>query len=88
MSVRTRSEKVNGRIVPLNTILQSGYEVEIITSRKETPNADWEKFAVTHKAKSAVCHWIKEEERKHIEEVKELWTRKSRKQNFISMMTS
>ena len=75
----TIGAKVNGRIVPLNTILQSGDQVEIITSKKQTPNADWEKFAVTHKAKSAVRHWIKEEERKHIEEGKELWDKKIKK---------
>ena len=75
----TIGAKVNGRIVPLNTILQSGDQVEIITSKKQTPNADWEKFAVTHKAKSAVRHWIKEEERKHVEEGKELWDKKIKK---------
>ena len=75
----TIGAKVNRRIVPLNTILQSGDQVEIITSKKQTPNADWEKFAVTHKAKSAVRHWIKEEERKHIEEGKELWDKKIKK---------
>ncbi|MGA9405607.1 MAG: bifunctional (p)ppGpp synthetase/guanosine-3',5'-bis(diphosphate) 3'-pyrophosphohydrolase [Bacteroidota bacterium] len=75
----TIGAKVNGRIVPLNTILQSGDQVEIITSKKQTPNADWEQFAVTHKAKSAVRHWIKEEERKHIEEGKELWDKKIKK---------
>ena len=75
----TIGAKVNGRIVPLNTILQSGDQVEIITSKKQTPNAVWEKFAVTHKAKSAVRHWIKEEERKHIEEGKELWDKKIKK---------
>jgi RelA/SpoT family (p)ppGpp synthetase len=75
----TIGAKVNGRIVPLNTILQSGDQVEIITSKKQTPNADWEKFAVTHKAKSAIRHWIKEEERKHIEEGKELWEKKVKK---------
>ncbi|HTY11143.1 MAG TPA: bifunctional (p)ppGpp synthetase/guanosine-3',5'-bis(diphosphate) 3'-pyrophosphohydrolase [Bacteroidota bacterium] len=75
----TIGAKVNGRIVPLNTILQSGDQVEIITSKKQTPNADWEKFAVTHKAKSAVRHWIKEEERRHIEEGKDLWEKKIKK---------
>ncbi len=75
----TIGAKVNGRIVPLNTILQSGDQVEIITSKKQTPNADWEKFAVTHKAKSAVRHWIKEEERKHIEEGREIWDKKIKK---------
>ena len=75
----TIGAKVNGRIVPLNTILQSGDQVEIITSKKQTPNADWEKFVVTHKAKSAIRHWVKEEERKHVEAGKELWDKKVKK---------
>ena len=75
----TIGAKVNGRIVPLNTILQSGDQVEIITSKKQTPNVDWEKFAVTHKAKSAIRRWIKEEERRHIELGKELWEKRIKK---------
>ena len=75
----TIGAKVNGRIVPLNTILQSGDQVEIITSKKQTPNEDWEKFVVTHKAKSAIRHWVKEEERKHVEAGKELWDKKIKK---------
>ncbi|HTR81653.1 MAG TPA: bifunctional (p)ppGpp synthetase/guanosine-3',5'-bis(diphosphate) 3'-pyrophosphohydrolase [Bacteroidota bacterium] len=75
----TIGAKVNGRIIPLNTILQSGDQVEIITSKKQTPNADWEKYVVTHKAKSAIRRWIKEEERKHIEEGKELWEKRIKK---------
>ena len=45
--------KVNGRIVPLDTQLKSGDQVEILTSKNQTPNPDWEKFVVTHKAKVA-----------------------------------
>jgi GTP diphosphokinase / guanosine-3',5'-bis(diphosphate) 3'-diphosphatase len=71
--------KVNGRIVPLSTVLQSGDQIEIITSKNQTPNADWEQFAVTHKAKSHVRRWRKEEERKQIEQGKELWQKKLKK---------
>ncbi|MBI4535070.1 MAG: bifunctional (p)ppGpp synthetase/guanosine-3',5'-bis(diphosphate) 3'-pyrophosphohydrolase [Ignavibacteriae bacterium] len=71
--------KVNGRIVPLDTQLKSGDQVEIITSKNQTPNPDWEKFAVTHKAKSHIRRWIKEEQRKLIEEGRALWERKVKK---------
>lgn len=76
---QTIGAKVNGRIVPLNTILRSGDQVEIITSKKQTPNSDWEKFVVTHKAKSHIRRWIKEEMRKRVDEGKELWERKIKK---------
>jgi guanosine-3',5'-bis(diphosphate) 3'-pyrophosphohydrolase len=75
----TIGAKVNGRIVPLNTILRSGDQVEIITSKKQTPNRDWEQFAITHKAKAHIRRYLKDEERKIIEEGKELWEKKTKK---------
>ncbi len=68
--------KVNGRIVPLNTLLRSGDQVEIITSKNQSPNPDWEKFAVTHKAKTQIRRWIKEEQRRIAERGKESWEKK------------
>jgi RelA/SpoT family (p)ppGpp synthetase len=71
--------KVAGRIVPLDTRLRSGDQVEIITSKNQTPNPDWEKFVATHKAKSRIRKWIREEERKAVGEGKELWEKRARK---------
>jgi GTP diphosphokinase / guanosine-3',5'-bis(diphosphate) 3'-diphosphatase len=71
--------KVNGRIVPLSTVLQSGDQIEIITSKNQTPNVDWEQFVVTHKAKSHIRRWRKEEERKEIAQGKDLWQKKLKK---------
>jgi RelA/SpoT family (p)ppGpp synthetase len=71
--------KVNGRIVPLDTPLRSGDQVEILTSKNQTPNPDWEKFVVTHKAKSRIRRWVKEEERKSVDEGKDIWEKKIRK---------
>ncbi|MGH2568917.1 MAG: RelA/SpoT family protein, partial [Bacteroidota bacterium] len=68
--------KVNGRIVPLNTLLRSGDQIEIITSKNQTPNPDWEKFVVTHKAKTQIRKWIKEEQRRVAAQGKELWEKK------------
>ena len=75
----TIGAKVNGRIVPLNTILRSGDQVEIITSKKQRPNRDWDKFAITHKAKAHIRRYFKEEERKLIDLGKEMWEKKSKK---------
>jgi RelA/SpoT family (p)ppGpp synthetase len=68
--------KVNGRIVPLNTLLRSGDQVEIITSKNQAPNPGWEKFVVTHKAKSHIRRIIREASIKHADEGKELWEKK------------
>lgn len=71
--------KVNGRIVPLDSALKSGDQVEILTSKTQMPNPDWEKFAVTHKAKSHIRRWIREEQRKATDEGKDLWEKRVKK---------
>ena len=71
--------KVNGRIVPLDTPLKSGDQVEVLTSKNQTPNPDWEKFVVTHKAKSRIRRWVKEEQRKAVDEGKEIWEKRLKK---------
>lgn len=68
--------KVNGRIVPLNTLLRSGDQVEIISSKNQNPNPDWDKFVVTHKAKAHIRRWVREEMRKKADEGKEIWEKK------------
>ncbi len=46
--------KVNGHHVPLVSELHNGDEVEIITSKAQTPPPAWEAIAVTGKARSAI----------------------------------
>ncbi len=55
----TVGAKVNGRIVPLNTQLINGDQVEVSTSKKQTPSPNWERFVVTGKAKSRVRRFIR-----------------------------
>ena len=71
--------KVNGKMVPLSYKLKSGDQVEIITSQKQTPHADWMKFVVTHKARSRIRHWINEEHRKGVKLGREIWAKKARR---------
>lgn len=65
--------KVNGKIVPLDHQLNSGDQVEIITSKNQTPNRSWEKFVVTSKAKHEIRKWIRQEELKFAEEGKNIF---------------
>jgi GTP pyrophosphokinase len=46
--------KVNQRIVPLNTQLQNGDVIEIITSKTQKPSYGWLNFVVTTKARTHV----------------------------------
>lgn len=55
--------KVNGRTVPLKSILQNGDQVEIITVKHQTPSPSWEKFVVTGKARSEIRRFIRTQQR-------------------------
>ncbi|MEP0545509.1 MAG: bifunctional (p)ppGpp synthetase/guanosine-3',5'-bis(diphosphate) 3'-pyrophosphohydrolase [Rhodothermales bacterium] len=68
--------KANGRMVPLSYHLSSGDQVEILTSKKQTPNPDWMQFVVTHKARSRIRHWINEKRRKAVDHGRELLEKK------------
>jgi GTP pyrophosphokinase len=60
---RTRGAKVNGNIVPLNTKLQNGQRVEILTSKLGSPSRDWLNttlgFLQSPSARAKVRHWFK-----------------------------
>ncbi len=55
--------KVNGRIVPLRTELRNGDQVEIITSKAQTPSPTWESFVVTGKARACIRRFVRGQQR-------------------------
>ncbi|HLY57301.1 MAG TPA: RelA/SpoT AH/RIS domain-containing protein, partial [Stellaceae bacterium] len=55
--------KINGRIAPLRTVLSNGDQVEIITSKAQTPNPTWERFVVTGKARARIRRFIRLQQR-------------------------
>ncbi|MBS0518127.1 MAG: bifunctional (p)ppGpp synthetase/guanosine-3',5'-bis(diphosphate) 3'-pyrophosphohydrolase [Proteobacteria bacterium] len=55
--------KINGRMLPLRTQLSNGDQIEIITSKAQTPSPTWERFAVTGKAKAAIRRFIRVRQR-------------------------
>ncbi len=66
---RTVGARVNGRWVPIKTVLESGDVVEIITNASQTPSKDWLRFVATPKARARIRHWIKEEETRQAAEI-------------------
>ncbi|MBX3044568.1 MAG: bifunctional (p)ppGpp synthetase/guanosine-3',5'-bis(diphosphate) 3'-pyrophosphohydrolase [Candidatus Kapabacteria bacterium] len=72
------SAKVNGRLVAIDYKLQSGDQIEIITSKKQTPSEEWLKYVITARAKQSIAKFLKEIERQVIESGKKIWTDKSR----------
>ena len=71
--------KINGKIVPLDTPLHSGDQIEIITSKNQHPNKNWLKFVKTQKAKSAIRKWMNKEEEKIVKAGREIWGKKVKK---------
>ena len=55
--------KVNGRMVPLRSVLRNGDQVEIITSKAQTPSPEWERFVVTGKARARIRKYIRTQQR-------------------------
>lgn len=54
--------KVNGAMVPLRTMLNNGDQVEIVTSKAQTPNPTWERFVVTGKARARIRRFIRQQQ--------------------------
>src|SRR5690242_17373281 len=55
--------KINGRLVPLRTQLQNGDQVDIVTSKAQTPSPTWERFVVTGKARARIRRFIRTQQR-------------------------
>src|SRR5262249_32939948 len=56
--------RVNGKMVPLKTPLQSGDVVEILTSQATHPSRDWLAFVQTSHARHKIRHWLNAYERR------------------------
>src|SRR5579863_8738671 len=55
--------KINGRLLPLRTQLANGDQVEIVTSKAQTPSPDWESFVVTAKARARIRRFVRTQQR-------------------------
>jgi len=55
--------KVNGRVVPLRTVLRNGDQVEILRSKVPAPNPNWLNFVKSGRAKSCINRFIRQQQR-------------------------
>ncbi len=78
IGVKTRGTRVNGKLVPLNHVLNSGDQVEIITSANQKPTSQWLDFVTTSRAKNKIKNVLNENTKKIAEDGKEILTRKLR----------
>ena len=60
---------INGRQLPLSTILRNGDEVQILTARSQTPPTAWERLAVTGRARAAIRRAGRDARRKQYSEL-------------------
>jgi len=58
--------KINGRHMPLRTVLANGDVVEIIKNRSASPQLSWLGFVVTGKARAAIRRAVRQKERAEI----------------------
>lgn len=80
VGMKTRGAKVNGKLVPLNTVLNSGDQVEIITSESAKPNQNWLEYAHTARARAKIKSSLREEKKEIAEDGKEILRRKLKSQ--------
>ncbi len=78
IGIKTRGTKVNGKLVPLNYQLNSGDQVEIITSANQKPSSHWLEFVTTARARNKIKNVLNEDIKQISEEGKEILTRKLR----------
>ncbi|MCW2606788.1 MAG: (p)ppGpp synthetase SpoT/RelA [Frankiales bacterium] len=74
--------RVNGRLVPLESVLDNGDVIEIFTSKAETahPSQDWLQFVASPRARTKIRQWFAKERREDaVEAGKEALTRAMRK---------
>lgn len=82
VGMKTRGAKVNSKLVPLNTVLNSGDQVEIMTSESAKPNKNWLAYATTGKARSKIRSSLKEETKLVAADGKEVLRRKLKSQKI------
>ncbi|MBF2079269.1 MAG: bifunctional (p)ppGpp synthetase/guanosine-3',5'-bis(diphosphate) 3'-pyrophosphohydrolase [Synechococcales cyanobacterium T60_A2020_003] len=81
--------KVNGRIVTLDTELQNGDIVEILTQKNARPSMDWINFTVTAGARNRIRQWYKRSHRdENIARGRDMLEKELGKQGFEAMLKS
>lgn len=70
--------KVNGRLLAINAILESGDQIEVITSANQKPKRDWLSFVVTSRARTRIKNALKSDKKLLAEDGREILIRKLR----------
>jgi len=78
VGLKCRGAKVNGKLVPLSFELNSGDQIEVLTTVNNKPNSRWLDFVITARARTKIKAALKDDEKKIAEEGKAILARKLR----------
>lgn len=82
VGLHTRGARVNNKLVPLSHELNSGDQIEIITSESAKPNINWLDYATTARARAKIKSSLREEKKEIAEEGKAILARKLKAQKL------
>ncbi len=75
--------RINGRIMPLDTVLSTGDVVEILTRKDGHPSRDWLNICKSNNAKNRIRAWFKREfKTENIAKGREMLEREARRQGY------
>jgi GTP diphosphokinase / guanosine-3',5'-bis(diphosphate) 3'-diphosphatase len=81
--------RVNGRMVTLDTVLQNGDTVEILTQKNAHPSLDWLNFVMTASARNRIRQWYKRSRRdENVLRGREMLEREMGKGGFDALLKS
>ncbi|MEO5866209.1 MAG: bifunctional (p)ppGpp synthetase/guanosine-3',5'-bis(diphosphate) 3'-pyrophosphohydrolase [Sphingomonas sp.] len=60
---QTVGAKINGRVVPLRTVIENGDQVQILKSKAQEPQPGWLNFAITGKARASIRRHLRHKDR-------------------------
>jgi len=59
----TVAVRINGKQMPLRTILNNGDQIEIITAKNQAPSPTWERFVTTGKARARIRRFVRQQQK-------------------------
>lgn len=83
VGLKTRGARVNGKLVPLSHELNSGDQVDIITSENQKPTKNWLDYATTARARQKIKSALRDDQKEIALEGKAVLTRKLRSQKIV-----
>ncbi len=76
IGLRCLGAKVNQKLEPFSYKLRNGDQVEILTSHKQKPTADWLNYVITSKAKTRIKDFLRDDKRSKADDGKFIYEKR------------